>query len=78
MSKYNVLSIVLGICILVTTVIMVIQVSDTAYEHSIHEEWSLGVKYAVRIMLSIYSVIICLLSTALVVVNLKVKKKENK
>ena len=70
MKKSKIISIILGLVIIITTIIMVFHLGNVAYEHSIHSDWSLGVVGAVQITATLYGIIICILSSILVLINL--------
>ena len=70
MKKSKLISIILGLLIIVTIILMVFHLENVAYEHSIHDDWSLGVVGAVQITATLYGIIICILSSILVLINL--------
>ena len=75
MSKSKIVSIISGIGIIVTTIIMVIHLKKVCYEHVMHPEWSLGAWNAVQITATLYGVVICVFAIILVVLNLFEKSK---
>lgn len=75
MKKSKIVSIICGLGIIITTIIMIIRLPLIAQEHSIHQDWTLGVKGAVQIMSTMYGAIICIFTIILVLVN--VLKKSN-
>lgn len=70
MNKSKVISIMCGLGIIITTIIMIFNLKNVAYEHSMHPEWSLGVSNAVQIVAIIYSVVICIFTIILVLTHL--------
>ena len=78
MNKSKIVSIICGLGIIITTIIMIINLPLIAQENSLHQnDWSLGVKLAVQIMSTIYGVIICIFTIILVLVNV-LKKSDHK
>lgn len=78
MSKNKIISIISGLGIIITTIIMVIRLGNVAYEHSMHPEWSLGVSLAVQITATLYGIVICVFAVILVLSNLlKESNQEN-
>ena len=75
MSKSKIVSIICGLGIFITTILMVIRLGKVAYDHSMHPEWSLGVSSAVQITAGLYGIVICIFAIILVVLNLL--KKSN-
>ena len=76
MRKKKIISIILGIVIIITAVIMPFHLKQICYEHSIHqEEWSLGAWNAVQISATLYSIVICVLTLILVLLNVLKKSK---
>ena len=74
MKKSKIISIILGLLIIVTIIIMVSNLGNVAYEHSIHDDWTLGVVGAVQITATLYGILIGILSSILVLINLLGKK----
>lgn len=70
MNKSKVISILCGLGIIITTIIMIFNLKNVVYEHSMHPEWSLGVSNSVQIVAIIYSVIICIFTIILVLTHL--------
>ncbi len=70
MKKSKIISIICGIGILATIVIMIINIGNVALEFCSHNDWSLGVESAVRIHALVYGIIIGVFTTILVVLNL--------
>ena len=78
MEKRKIISIVLGITIIITAIIMPFHLKQICYEHVLHaEEWSLGAWNAVQIVATIYSIIISVLTLILAFINV-LKKPNNK
>ena len=75
MEKRKIVSIVLGIIIIVIAVVMPFHLKDICYEHSMHQEWSLGSWNAVFITTILYCVAISILTIILVLLNILKKSK---
>ena len=75
MGKRKIISIILGIVIIIIAVIMPFHLKQICYEHSIHQEWSLGTWNAVQISATLYSIAICILTLILVLLNVLKKSK---
>ena len=75
MEKRKFISIFLGILITIIVVIMPFHLKQICYEHSIHQEWSLGDWNAVQISAALYSFTIFVLTLVLVLLNLLNKSK---
>lgn len=75
MEKRKILSIILGIIIIIIMIIMPFHLKQVCYEHSIHPEWSLGAWNAVQISSIIYTLVICILTIILVLINVIKKQK---
>lgn len=75
MEKRKIISIILGIVIIIIAVIMPFHLKQICYEHSIHQEWSLGAWNAVQISATLYSLAICVLTLILVLLNVLKKSK---
>lgn len=75
MEKRKIISIILGIVIIIIAVIMPFQLKRICYEHSIHQDWSLGAWNAVQISATLYSIVICILTLILVFLNVLKKSK---
>lgn len=75
MEKRKTISIILGIVIFIIGIIMPFHLKQICYEHSIHQEWSLGSWNAVQILATLYSFVICVLTLVLVLLNILKKSK---
>ena len=76
MNKSTTITIILGVAIVITTVIMIIRLGLVAKEFSMHPEWSLSVVGAVQVTAMFYGIIMFILTMFLVLVN--VLKSYNK
>lgn len=75
MEKRKIISIILGIVIIIITVIMPFHLKEICYRHSIHQDWTLGACGAVQISAALYSIVICVLTLILVLLNVLKKSK---
>lgn len=75
MEKRKIISIILGIIIIIIMIIMPFHLKQVCYEHSMHPEWSLGAWNAVQISSIIYTLVICILTIILVLINVIKKQK---
>ncbi len=76
MSKSKVISIISGLGIIITTIIMIIHLGKVTQEHLIHEnEWSLGVVGAVQTTATLYGIVICIFDIILVLTNVLKKSR---
>ena len=69
MEKRKIISIILGVVIIIIATIMPFHLEQICYEHSIHQDWSLGAWNAVQISAILYSIAICVLTVILVLIN---------
>ena len=69
MEKRKIISIILGVVIIIIATIMPFHLEQICYEHSIHQDWSLGAWNAVQISAILYSIAICDLTVILVLIN---------
>lgn len=70
MKKNNIASIICGLVIIITTIIMIFRLGFVANEQCLHaSEWTLGVSDAVQMTTSIYGIIIIGFTIALVIIN---------
>ena len=71
MGKNKIASIICGIGIIITTIIMIIRLGMVAYEHSLHQlDWTLGVEAAVQITGIFYGIVIGIFTIVLVLINI--------
>jgi len=66
----KILTIISGLGIIITTIIMIIHLGNVAYEHSIHQDWTLGVVGAVQITATLYGAIIFVFTIIMILSNL--------
>ena len=72
----KIVSIICGLGIIITTVLLIIDVKKTAISFQMHPEASLGAANAVQLTAIMYGIVICIF--ALVLVLLNVLNKKNK
>ena len=65
----KIVSIFCGLGIMITTILMIIEVKNTAISFQMHPEASLGVPNAVQLTVIMYGTIICVLALILVLLN---------
>ena len=76
MSKGRAISIISGLGIIITTIIMIFHLGKVAQMHLIHQnKWSLGVVGAVQITATLYGIVICVFSIILILINIFIKSK---
>ncbi len=71
MNKTKIATIIAGLGIVITTIIMIVHLEKVCYQYCMHPERSLGAWNAVRITATVYGGIICFLTIVLVGLNVR-------
>ena len=71
----KIITLICGLGIIITTIIMSIRLEILAYDYSMHPERSLGVAGAVQITAIQYGIVICIFTIILVLVSILKKSK---
>lgn len=75
MKKKKIISVVLGIMIIATAMIMPFHLRQICHKFTGHYDWTMSAWGAVQIYATIYGIIICALTIILVILNVFEKSK---